>query len=519
MSNKSTSSNRSFFGLFGLRLLRSAISIVTLMLSAKYFGVSTERDFWLLAFNAIVVINLAVWGPINETFRTQFIFLREREGESESLYRTTSLLLFTIGISTLLVLSLIVFSSAYANLIAPNRTSSDIALLIFLLHLLAPSLLINQLTLIMSSILNAYNIFYVPEIAGLVSSILNIVCLLVLVPSIGIYSLVISHYLGLIVLLLFLTYQFRQNNINLFKKPIRFRFQYIKPYLLYALPFFLPYFFGQLNGILEKSLASIVGSGTVSILDYSRKFIDIPSSVLLSVLTTILVPILSQKFAQNEIKQFTKEFTNILQLGLLVLGTLLAFFTLASYDIMTFFYSSKNISQQSLHEIATISILYCLGVLSVFVYSIVGLALMSAGKGKIYATCGVTAQVSMMVINYLLYKKLGIYVFPVAWFLAHLIAAAVMIFNISFMMRAILKSLLLYGVFILALTALSYFLEILLQEANALSTIEILIIKSVIFCSLVISSIYLFKLDERNLISKGVNDAKKVVIKLLKIQQ
>jgi len=518
MSNKSTSSNRNFFGLFALRLFRSLISIVTLMLSAKYFGVSTERDFWLLAFNAIVVINLAVWGPINETFRTQFIFIREKEGESESLYRTSSLLIFTTGVSIVMVISLILFSSTYVSLVAPNRNFSETSLLIFLLHLLAPSLLVNQLTLIMSSILNAYNIFYVPEIAGLVSSVLNILCLIILVPSIGIYSLVVSHYLGLFILLIFLIYQLKKNNINLFKKPVLFRFQYVKPYLLFALPFFLPYFFGQLNGIAEKSFASMIGSGTVSILDYSRKFIDIPSSVLLSVLTTILVPILSQKFVNNDIKEFTKEFTNIFQLGLLVLGTMLAFFTLSAYDVMTFFYASKNISGQSLLEISQISIMYCVGVLSVFVYSIVGLALMSSGKGKIYATCGVTAQISMMVINFLLYKRLGIYVFPLAWFLAHLIAAAAMIYNIPFMFKSIMKSIIRYGTFISSMTALSYFLKVHLQQFDNLSTIETLIVKSLLFCFLVITSIYLFKLEERFLISKGFTDTKKVIFQLLKIQ-
>ena len=61
-----------------------------------------ERDVWLLVLAFITTINLAVWGPINETFRTKFIFLREKEGEVEALRRTASLLSFIV-LGTILV--------------------------------------------------------------------------------------------------------------------------------------------------------------------------------------------------------------------------------------------------------------------------------------------------------------------------------------------------------------------------------------------------------------------------------
>ena len=77
--------------LFGLRLIRTAVSIITVSLSAKYFGIGMERDVWLLVLAFITTINLAVWGPINETFRTKFIFLREKAGEVEAFRRTASL--------------------------------------------------------------------------------------------------------------------------------------------------------------------------------------------------------------------------------------------------------------------------------------------------------------------------------------------------------------------------------------------------------------------------------------------
>ena len=68
--------------LFTLRVLRTFLSVVTLIFSAKYFGVSIERDIWILASTLLVTVNAAIWGPINETFRTKFIFIQEKEGQN-----------------------------------------------------------------------------------------------------------------------------------------------------------------------------------------------------------------------------------------------------------------------------------------------------------------------------------------------------------------------------------------------------------------------------------------------------
>jgi putative peptidoglycan lipid II flippase len=67
--------------MFLLRGFRLALGILNLTISAKYFGITQERDAWLLALNSIVVFDMAIWGPINETFRARFLFIKEEEGE------------------------------------------------------------------------------------------------------------------------------------------------------------------------------------------------------------------------------------------------------------------------------------------------------------------------------------------------------------------------------------------------------------------------------------------------------
>jgi len=508
MADKTINSSRTTLGLFIFRILRALISIVTLILSAKYFGVSAERDAWLLASNCLNVLDMAIWGPINETFRTKFIFIKSEEGEAVTIHKTASLFIFTLFISAVLFTIILFYPSLATSVIAPGKSDKELEILVLILRILAPSLLLNQATLLLSNVLNAYNIFYIPEIAGFISTVLNIIFLIVLVPSIGIYSLVVSYYISLFLLLFLLIYQVRKNNIPLFKRPVVFDFQYVKPYILFALPFFFPYFFGQLNGVADQSIASLIGDGAVSIIDYSRKFINIPIGVLTSILTTVLVPILSQKYLQNDMVQFKNELKNSLQLGLFILGIILVFFIINSSDVVHLLYTSKKIASENLSVISSLTILYAMSGFAIYYYSTVGLALLSANKGKVYATCGVVAQLLMLLFNVLLFRTIGVFIFPISLFLSHLIAALVMTVNFPAMVKPILSSILVYVLFIALLSGIAYFSSTYIFSHLYYAPIIMVIIKTAFIFLLAIILVFIFKMDERQLLLQAVEKAK-----------
>ena len=71
-------------------------------------------------------------------------------------------------------------------------------------------------------------------------------------------------------------------------------------FFYFALPFFFPYFFGQVNLLVEKVLSGSLGEGIVSAVDYGRKFSEVLFAVLSGVLITMLVPVLSEKHARRK---------------------------------------------------------------------------------------------------------------------------------------------------------------------------------------------------------------------------
>lgn len=485
--------------LFGLKLLKFPIAILSYIIVAKYFGVSYEKDVWLLVFATITTIDIGVWGPVNDIFRAKFISIKESEGEVIALHKTRSLLFFMFIGSLLLVTLIEIFPNTISTLIASSYTGKQKILLIKMLRYAAPILLINQATLICSSILNAYNSFYAPEISSFISQIVNIGIVVLLSSYIGIYSLLVSNFIALLILTLLLLFYFKKNKINLFTgfKP---NFNDFLIYFTFALPLFLPYFIGQLNGLVEKRLVSGVGIGAVSIIDFSRKFPDIFNMLLTSVVLTVLVPTLSAAYYRKNINDFNNIFTENYRLILLGLGFFFIVMFSGSKELMFIFYGNSSIDRISIEKIANLNILYSLSLFPVFTYISFGMVLISIGKTKINAIIGSITQIIVIVLNVFLVGKIGIKLFPISLLVSHAIMGLFMAYFYPYSKKEIIKSSIRYYLFLIACISVIYLIKRYFLFIKGFNNYKYLAF--IIFADLIvfISLGFLFKIQEMFLV-------------------
>lgn len=486
--------------LFVIRIVKLLVGVLNLSLTAKYFGVSLEKDVWLLALSVVLFLDMAIWGPINETFRSKFIFLRGEIGANEAVQKTKSLLFFSFIISIALVCFIFICPQLLAKIIAPTYSGLQYEKLINMIRVAAPILLITQLSAIGTSILNAYESFFIPEITGFATSFINLVLLIFLAPYIGIYSLVLSYYIGAILLLILLFAQIKKLHIPIFSKYYDVKFIDFKMFFLFALPFFLPYCFGQISAVLEKTLVSTIGVGNVSALDYSRKFTDIFTSVLTSVLVTMLVPVLSSRFIEKKPREFTVNFMEILQLGMLLLSFVIPVFTSCSVSFVHIFFNKGKIPENMLFEISQLTIYYSWSIFAVFIYVIFGMALLSSNRSKKYAFYGVCAQIISILLNLTFIRSIGIYIFPISLFVSHIIAGIIMSYYFPYKSMKLIKSFFKYILILIITTIFVYLINRNLQIENS-PFLQILNI-SILTVVIIILFVYIFDLEEKKIIHK-----------------
>lgn len=413
--------------LFAIRILRTFLSVITLIFSAKYFGVSIDRDVWILASTLLTTINAAIWGPVNETFRTKFIYIQENEGQSIAIRKTSSLVGFMIVITLILSLIITLSSSWIAGFVTSALPSQGKSLFIILLFMLLPTLLINQITSVGISILNAYDVYYIPEVVGFFTGIINLAAIILLAPFLGIYSLILAQYLGIILLLLIILYYLRKKEISIWKSCLNINFKYVKGFLIFALPFFFPYLVGQCNTFVEKWLAGLFGPGMVSALDYSRQFTTVLQIVLSSVLTTVMVPMMAKAFSKKEFKELESILKENIQISFAIMCLAIPILFGAAEPLCTFFFLRGDVSLDAVSQITSLTRLYSASFIGIMLYLLSGLTLLSCNLGKKYAFWGVLTQLIILGINISLYKVIGIGIFPISLGVAHLVAAVIMI--------------------------------------------------------------------------------------------
>lgn len=412
--------------LFVLRMLRMSLSMVTLLFSAKYFGVSMERDVWILVTAFLTTICQAVWGPINETFRTKFVFIREQEGSEMAVAKTSSLLAFVVAITLVLSIAIFLFVDPLRSWLMTNSTTQSSRLFISLILIMLPTFLMNELISIGISVLNAYEVYYVPELVGAVTTPLNLLFIIVLAPVIGIYSLAVSQYAALLIMISVIAWKFRGLRVFHSQSFALIKWAHVRDFLLFALPFFFPYFVGQCNFLADKWLAGWLGEGNISSLDYARQFSMVLQGVLSSLLTTMMVPLLAKSFCADSKDGFLKIFEDNVTVCFTILSLAVPLLTGASQSLCEFFFLRGKVSADALQDITQLTCMFGFSFIGVMVYLLSGYALLASNQGKRYAFCGLLTQIIVLGLNFLFIRTFGLYIFPFSHGLTHLLSGVLM---------------------------------------------------------------------------------------------
>lgn len=427
--------NRQFLLLASLRFVKLSLTVVALMLYARTFGIGLQMDSWVFASGVAASVGLALWGPVNEIVRSKFVRQVVEVGEESARSSAMSLLAFTSITSMLLCVVLLTTAPQIVSMLYAAGGTSESTLVLKLFMFMLPSIVIGQVLSLGTAYMNCCDVIYAPEFMGVAAAILNLVCVLVLTPLIGIYSLVLGYYLGaaasLVVVLRFLWSRgFLRRMAG-----AKVIFEEARVTIIFAAPLFFSYGAGQLNGLLEKYLASLMGVGVLSSVNYAAQIKSTLQAVLTSVMFSLIVPKLTQAASHNSGKAFKRLLGESQRVAMVFLLIVLPFVFGTADALAAILFGKGLTSASALQEIALLIRLYIVALVPVVLYLVYGVALLAQQKGRTYAVLGVAAQLLSALFCMALFQKLGPTVFPIALLLSHLVAALLMLQRIDIQNR------------------------------------------------------------------------------------
>ncbi len=263
------------------------------VLIAKYFGATGQTDAFLIAF----AIHALIAGLISSGLPILIIpFYLEKEKTNKQRLKIfinqIFILLCLIGV---VICSLIfLFTPIFVKLFAFGFEGQRFELAVNLTRWLTIFGFSTILTGLFTGIFYAKKQFLFPNIITLISNILVIFSLFLLAPYLKIKSLAIGYTFYAIFnffalfIFLFKKWKFFQ---NFFIKQIHWA--EIKRFLILLFPLILTGGIIVINQIVDKTIASSLETGSISVLNFAQKVIGIPTSLLIIPLVFAIYPTFS----------------------------------------------------------------------------------------------------------------------------------------------------------------------------------------------------------------------------------
>lgn len=278
-----------------------AISLGQTFIIARTFGVGSAWDTFVSA-NRVPeqIFTLIAGGALAYAFIPIFSGFLAR-GDTPGAWRTASHVINSIFTTTLLV-SLIAFLAApwlVSNVVSPGFTPEAQAQTVELMRILLVSTLIFSVSGIVMGILQSFNHFLLPALAPIMYDVGILFGVLFLIEPFGLQGIAMGAVLGAA-----LHFAIQVPGL------IRYRARWLPelglrdPVLWRVIRLMLPRIVGlgvfSFNFIVMNNIASRMGSGAVSALDWGWRLMQIPETLIGTAMGTVIFPALAALSELND---------------------------------------------------------------------------------------------------------------------------------------------------------------------------------------------------------------------------
>ena len=281
-----------------LLLISKPFAFLREMIVAAYYGATYQTD----AYNmAMVIIGLST-SIISAGVATVIIPMYNHKRVQQSKEIADSFANNILWITSLFYFFLAMIGIAFAPILvkifAPSFSGEVATLTINIIRIIFIFTIATNISNYMASIAKIYDKFAITVITVYPSTILTIILTIFFANTIGVYALVISYVL--FVLLQASMYIFSVRKVFRFKAIFKLNNGDLYDVVKLSLPLYIQVGFGEINMIIDKILASGLPEGSISAMNYAIRLRELPYGTVTVSIITVMFPLISQYAAKSD---------------------------------------------------------------------------------------------------------------------------------------------------------------------------------------------------------------------------
>ena len=305
----------------GIFIASTVLQLISQIIITRVFGASFELDVFLAAVAIPAIVVTVIYGTFNDAFLPLFGEKKTNDPEHADQYffsHLISLSLLSFGVAIVLMLS----ANPISQLLYGSRGVvfvKDVAFQMRYLFMIIPVAVISTL---LGTYAYAHKNFIRFPLAQLLGSLLNVIIILFLSQSIGIWALIMGFVGNILIQVLFLL-----PRSLLSQTP---KFSNITPFLYAFLPLMIGSFALRSDTLIIRSYGSLLPEGYLVYLNLISKIFSVATGVLTIGIQVLLLPHLVKFLSEKKVSQAIAYVNKAKILGLFISIVIIIAITLLS---------------------------------------------------------------------------------------------------------------------------------------------------------------------------------------------
>ncbi len=387
-------------------LLSKALGFVREVMIANRFGSGMETDTYFVAMTATVIIMSTLGAALNTTLIPIFSEIGERYGRKGKLRYLNNIFNIVLIITIIIVVFGYIFSPLVIKVLAKGFQGEQFDLAVTLNRIGLPIAILLGFSYVFSGLLHSSQIFGPPAISGLPYNFVFLIYLFFFAKESNIITLMVVSVIAALAQFLILVPAVNHMGYR-YKPEINLRDKYLNKAIVLVFPVLIGSAVQQINVIIDKTLASDLIEGSISALSYASKINEMVIAVFIMAITTVIFPMLSQAFSQNnneKVKEILGQGINIILI--ITVPATIGLFILAQPMVYLFF------QRNAFDELATYMtsqalIYYSVGLVGSSLRLMLNKVYYSLQDTKTPMVNGMIAVVINLVLNLILIKPMA----------------------------------------------------------------------------------------------------------------
>lgn len=396
---------KSTIGLMIVTLLSKVLGFGRELTLTSVYGPGVVSDAFITSMNIPVVVFATIGTALSTTFIPLYYEVKNKKQEDSALRFTNNVFNMVIILSIILSLLGFVFSEQITKVFAMEFTGEKLALSTRFTKIMIFSMVFIGLSNIMSCWLQIKGNFVVPGMISIPYNIIIIISIILgskLNVNILAYGVLIASVSQFIFQL-----PYAIKNEYKYKLVTDLKDEYIKKMLFLIAPVFIGVGVNQINAVVDRSLASTLGDGIITILNSANKLNQFVMGIFILTIGAVVYPKLSKLSSDGDKKEFVTTIRqSINTVVLLIMPITVGAIVLAEPIVKLIFQRGEfGANDTYLTSIALIG--YSLGMLSVGINDILNRIFYSLKDTKTPMVCGALTMILNIGLNIILMRVLG----------------------------------------------------------------------------------------------------------------